>query len=159
MQRQWDTHIHTQFTGKKVGVNNIKFLAVCESLRDNSNDTKCQTLFCQFSSSLIWSTQPVILAIQISHAWPDLVLMVVIIIKWSVMTTDNPHVHPGFAERQLFVNAPLKPKTHTDVCGTKPQTQLRALPLSECMLVLNFYRLAYGNFAADVQLFSTGPPH
>lgn len=42
--------------------------------------------------------------------------MAAIIIKWPVMTTDNPHMHTGFAGRQLFVNAPLHPKTHTDVC-------------------------------------------
>ena len=53
--------------------------------------------------------------------------MPVIIIKWSVMTTDNPHMQPG-TERRLFVNAPLKPKTHADVCGTKPQLR-EALPL------------------------------
>lgn len=33
------------------------------------NETKCQTLPNQFSSSLMWSTQPVILPIWISHAW------------------------------------------------------------------------------------------
>lgn len=67
------------------------------------------------------------MAIRTSHAWTDLLLMAVIIIKWSVMTTDNPHMQQGFAGRQLFVNAPVKPKTHTDVCvGRKPQTQLRS---------------------------------
>lgn len=61
---------------------------------DNSKEIRCQTLSNQFSSST-WSAQPVILPIQISHAWTDSFLMVVIIIKWSVMTTDNPHMQPG----------------------------------------------------------------
>lgn len=77
--------------------------------------------------------------------------MVVIIIKWSVMTTDNPHVHPGSTARQLFVNAPLQPKTHADVCGTRPQKlKLKALPLFE--RGLNFYRLAYGNLFFSLSL-------
>lgn len=52
-------------------------------------------------------------------------MMAVIIIKWGVMTTDNPHMQLGPLDLLggcCFVNARLKPKTHTDVCGTKPQT-------------------------------------
>lgn len=74
--------------------------------------------------------------------------MLVIIIKWSVMTTDNPLYaaeHPGLAERHLFVNAPLKPKTHADVCvgeaggGQNHKTEPRALSLFRCTLLFNFY--------------------
>lgn len=95
--------------------------------------------------------------------------MAVIIIKWSVMTADNPHMQPGhpeFTESQLFVNAPLKPKTHTDVCVWDKTTNSTERESPAFVSVLHFVPgLAYGNFQQQqqqkkkVQLFSTEPPY
>lgn len=129
-------------------------------LCDNLNDMKCQTLPNQFSSSLIRSTQPVILAIHISHAWTDLFLMVVIIIKWSVITADNPHMQSGIlvllgGSCLLMYQWNLK---HIQMCvgQTTNSTQIPAIVL---VRVCTYILPSYGHFSPNVQLFGTEPPY
>ena len=121
---------------------------------------KRQTFSNQFSSSLIWSTQPVILAVPVSHARTDSFLMAVIIIKWSLMTADNPHMQPSVLDSLgggcLLMHCCCSKHIQMCLCGRKPQTPLRSRPLFRCMLVLNVDRLAYGNCSTN--FFSTGPP-
>lgn len=97
-----------------------------------------------------------ILAIWNSHDRTDSFLIMLIAIKWSVMTTDNPHMQLRTLDSLggcclLMHHWNLK-HIQMCVCGTKPQTQswspCHCFSACSCLI---FTGLAYGNVWADVQ--------